>query len=96
MLCDRMRADLAVYLEAITHDGIARKGPRHDHQRVSRARLAYQAARTALVAHLEAHDVTMPSGAQLPLGETRPSLLSLPERSGPSRESGMRARRASA
>jgi hypothetical protein len=65
MLCDRMRADLAVYLEAITHDGIARKGPRHHHQRVSRARLAYQAARSAFAGHVETHDVT---AKRVPIG----------------------------
>jgi hypothetical protein len=90
MLCARMRADLSVYLETITQDADARKGMRHDRQRVARARIAYQAARTALAAHVEAHDATattVQSGPQtLPGGGT--------SRHG--RESGMRARRASA
>ena len=56
MLGSRMRADLSVYLETITGAADARKEARQDHQRVTRARLAYEAARTALAAHVDAHD----------------------------------------
>jgi hypothetical protein len=49
MLGARMRADLAVYVETAASLG---------HQRVARARLAYQAARNTLAAHVASHDAT--------------------------------------
>ncbi len=52
----RVRADLAVYVETITRDSKARKEARHGHQRVARARLAYQGARNTMVVHVASHD----------------------------------------
>jgi hypothetical protein len=99
MLSSRMRADLSVYLEAITRDADARKGAHQDRQRVARARLAYQSARAALAAHVDAHGATaseMIRGPQMELGLNRPTLVPVPGTTRHGRESAIRARRASA